>query len=86
MKGGVAAMIDAARVAREGGCGKADCDRRRRRRGIREHRRGSLVGGWKADGANRHRADGLQIGVGHKGFAWATSRRADARRNGSRRK
>ena len=40
MKGGVAAMIDAARVVRDaGGCPRAADRRRRRRRGVRQHRR-----------------------------------------------
>ena len=73
MKGGVAAMIDAVRVA---------CDR-----GFRKGRiviaavadeeyasvgADALVRDWKADRAIVTEPTDLKIGIGHKGFAWAT--------------
>ncbi len=71
MKGGVAAMIDAARVARE--------------RGFRHGRlivaavideeyaslgADALAAGWRADAAVVTEPTGLDVGVAHKGFAW----------------
>ena len=71
MKGGVAAMIDAARAAAERGW----------RRGrlivaaVVDEEYGSLgadalVAEWRADGAVVTEPTDLQIGIGHKGFAW----------------
>ena len=71
MKGGVAAMIDAARVTAE--------------RGLRRGRlivaavvdeefasigADALVKEWSADGAVVTEPTDLQVGIGHKGFAW----------------
>jgi len=71
MKGGVAAMIDAARVLRD----------RRPRQGrlvvaaVIDEEFASLgadelVRGWRADAAVVTEPTDLQIGIGHKGFAW----------------
>lgn len=70
MKSGVAAMIDAARVAREGGfAGRlivaAVIDEEYASLGA-DH----LVRAWRADAAVVTEPTDLQIGVGHKGFAW----------------
>lgn len=71
MKGGVAAMIDAARVARERGMARgrlivaAVIDEEFASLGA-----DALVRRWKADAAVVTEPTDLQIGVGHKGFAW----------------
>jgi len=70
MKGGVAAMIDAARVARERGfAGRliiaAVIDEEYASLGA-----DALVKDWRADAAVVTEPTDLQIGVGHKGFAW----------------
>jgi acetylornithine deacetylase len=71
MKGGVAAMIDAARVLSERGFGKgrlivaAVVDEEFASIGA-----DALVTGWAADAAIVTEPTDLQIGVGHKGFAW----------------
>ena len=70
MKGGVAAMIDAARVARERGfAGRliiaAVIDEEYASLGA-----DALVKEWRADAAVVTEPTDLQIGVGHKGFAW----------------
>ena len=71
MKGGVAAMIDAARIiADEGLAGGAPDRRRCRRRGVRELGADALVTRWRADGAVVTEPTDLRIAVGHKGFAW----------------
>ena len=85
MKGGVAAMIDAARVAREGGWRKgriviaAVVDEEYASIGA-----DALVGAWKADGAIVTEPTDLQIGVGHKGFACATIETRGRAAHGSR--
>jgi len=70
MKGGVAAMIDAARVVRERGfAGRliiaAVIDEEYASLGA-----DALVREWRADAAVVTEPTDLQIGVGHKGFAW----------------
>jgi acetylornithine deacetylase len=85
MKGGVAAMIDAARVVRE--------------RGLRRGRliiaavvdeefasigADALVKEWRADAAVVTEPTDLQIGVGHKGFAWFEIETAGRAAHGSR--
>ena len=71
MKGGVAAMIDAARVDRRAGTAEGASDHRRsRRRRVREHRRRCARDTVAADGAVVTEPTDLQIGIGHKGFAW----------------
>ena len=71
MKGGVAAMIDAARVARERGWDRgrliiaAVVDEEYASIGA-----DALVKEWGADAAVVTEPTDLQIGVGHKGFAW----------------
>ena len=71
MKGGVAAMIDAARLARERGFRKgrlviaAVVDEEYASLGA-----DALVTRWSADAAVVTEPTDLQIGVGHKGFAW----------------
>lgn len=85
MKGGVAAMIDAARVVRE----------RAPRRGrlivaavIDEEFASlgadALVESWTADAAVVTEPTDLQIGVGHKGFAWFEIETAGVAAHGSR--
>jgi acetylornithine deacetylase len=72
MKGGVAAMIDAARLARDRGFRKgrlivaAVVDEEYASIGA-----DALVMKWTADAAVVTEPTDLQIGVGHKGFAWA---------------
>jgi acetylornithine deacetylase len=72
MKGGVAAMIDAARLARDRGFRKgrlivaAVVDEEYASIGA-----DALVREWTADAAVVTEPTDLQIGVGHKGFAWA---------------
>ena len=71
MKGGVAAMIDAARVTAERGLAKgrliiaAVADEEYASLGA-----DALVTQWSADGAVVTEPTDLQIGIGHKGFAW----------------
>jgi acetylornithine deacetylase len=71
MKGGVAAMIDAARVARARGFRRgrliiaAVVDEEFASIGA-----DALVGRWSADAAVVTEPTDLQIGIGHKGFAW----------------
>ena len=71
MKGGVAAMIDAARVARDRGFTRgtlivaAVADEEYASLGA-----DALVTRWSADAAVVTEPTDLEIGVGHKGFAW----------------
>jgi acetylornithine deacetylase len=71
MKGGVAAMIDAARIVRDRGPRQgrliiaAVIDEEFASLGADE-----LVREWKADAAVVTEPTDLQIGIGHKGFAW----------------
>jgi acetylornithine deacetylase len=71
MKGGVAAMIDAARVTAERGLARgrliiaAVADEEYASLGA-----DALVTQWSADGAVVTEPTDLQIGIGHKGFAW----------------
>ncbi len=71
MKGGVAAMIDAARVVRDRGWDRgrlivaAVVDEEYASIGA-----DALVREWRADAAVVTEPTDLQIGVGHKGFAW----------------
>jgi acetylornithine deacetylase len=71
MKAGVAAMIDAARVVRERGPRRgrlivaAVIDEEFASTGA-----DALVADWRADAAVVTEPTDLQIGVGHKGFAW----------------
>ena len=85
MKAGVAAMIDAARLARE----------RRFRKGriviaaVADEEYASvgadaLVREWKADAAIVTEPTDLKIGIGHKGFAWATVEMKGRAAHGSR--
>src|SRR6185312_4955949 len=72
MKAGVAAMIDAARLARDRGFRKgrilvaAVADEEYASVGA-----DALVREWKADRAIVTEPTDLKIGIGHKGFAWA---------------
>jgi acetylornithine deacetylase len=85
MKGGIAAMIDAARLAAH--------------RGLRSGRlivavvvdeeyaslgADALVGEWSADGAVVTEPTDLQIGVAHKGFAWVEVETRGRAAHGSR--
>jgi acetylornithine deacetylase len=85
MKAGVAAMIDAARVARAAGFRKgrlviaAVVDEEYASVGA-----DALVREWKADAAVITEPTDLQIGVGHKGFAWATVETLGRAAHGSR--
>lgn len=85
MKGGVAAMIDAARVARERGFARgrlilaAVVDEEFASIGADE-----LVRVWRADAAVVTEPTDLQIGVGHKGFAWFEVETAGRAAHGSR--
>jgi acetylornithine deacetylase len=71
MKGGVAAMIDAARVMADNGLGAgrlivaAVVDEEYASLGA-----DALVTRWRADGAVVTEPTDLQIAIGHKGFAW----------------
>lgn len=71
MKGGLAAMIDAARVARERGFRRgrliiaAVIDEEYASLGA-----DALAADWRADAAVVTEPTGLQVGVAHKGFAW----------------
>src|SRR5262249_37298564 len=73
MKAGVAAMIDAARLARDRGFRKgtiiiaAVADEEYESLGA-----DALVREWNADAAIVTQPTDLKIGIGHKGFAWAT--------------
>jgi acetylornithine deacetylase len=85
MKSGVAAMIDAARVARASGFRKgrlvvaAVVDEEYASIGA-----DALVREWKADAAVVTEPTDLQIGVAHKGFAWAMVETRGRAAHGSR--
>jgi acetylornithine deacetylase len=85
MKGGVAAMIDAARVVRERGLHRgrlivaAVVDEEFASLGADE-----LVKAWTADAAVVTEPTDLQIGIGHKGFAWFEIETAGRAAHGSR--
>jgi len=85
MKGGVAAMIDAARVVRERGLNRgrlivaAVVDEEFASLGADE-----LVKAWTADAAIVTEPTDLQIGIGHKGFAWFEVETAGRAAHGSR--
>ena len=85
MKGGVAAMIDAARAARDHGFRKgrlviaAVVDEEYESIGA-----DALVREWKADAAIVTEPTDLQIGVAHKGFAWASIATRGRAAHGSR--
>jgi acetylornithine deacetylase len=85
MKGGVAAMIDAARLARDRGFRKgrlilaAVVDEEYASIGA-----DALVTKWSADAAIVTEPTDLQIGVGHKGFAWAEIETRGRAAHGSR--
>jgi acetylornithine deacetylase len=85
MKAGVAAMIDAVRVARERGFRKgriviaAVADEEYASIGA-----DALVREWKADAAIVTEPTDLKIGIGHKGFAWATIETRGRAAHGSR--
>jgi acetylornithine deacetylase len=71
MKGGVAAMIDAARQTAERGFARGKlivaCVVDEEYASIGAD---ALVASWRADGAVVTEPTDLQVGVGHKGFAW----------------
>jgi acetylornithine deacetylase len=85
MKAGVAAMIDAARLAQARGFRKgrliiaAVVDEEYASIGA-----DALVTAWRADGAVVTEPTDLHIGVGHKGFAWATIETRGRAAHGSR--
>lgn len=85
MKAGVAAMIDAVRLARARGFRKgriviaAVVDEEYASIGA-----DALVSQWTADGAIVTEPTDLQVGVGHKGFAWATIETRGRAAHGSR--
>jgi acetylornithine deacetylase len=85
MKGGVAAMIDAVRLARDRGFRKgrlvvaAVVDEEYASLGA-----DTLVTKWTADAAIVTEPTDLQIGVGHKGFAWAAIETRGRAAHGSR--
>lgn len=85
MKGGVAAMIDAARAARAGGFRKGRLviavvvDEEYESIGA-----DALVREWKADAAIVTEPTDLQIAIGHKGFAWASIETQGRAAHGSR--
>jgi len=85
MKAGVAAMIDAARVARDQGFRKGRLiianvvDEEYASIGA-----DALVREWKADAAVVTEPTDLQIGVAHKGFAWAMVETRGRAAHGSR--
>jgi acetylornithine deacetylase len=85
MKSGVAAMIDAVRVAQARGFRKgrlviaAVIDEEYASVGA-----DALVTAWTADGAVVTEPTDLQIGVGHKGFAWASIETRGRAAHGSR--
>jgi acetylornithine deacetylase len=72
MKGGVAAMIDAARVVAESG--GLDAGRLIVAAVVDEEHSSvgadALVADWRADAAVVTEPTGLEVAVGHKGFAW----------------
>jgi acetylornithine deacetylase len=85
MKGGVAAMIDAARVARERGFNSG----RLIVAAVVDEEFGSLgadalVTRWTADAAVVTEPTDLQIGIAHKGFAWASIETRGRAAHGSR--
>jgi acetylornithine deacetylase len=85
MKGGVAAMIDAARIARDRGFSSG----RLIVAAVVDEEFGSvgadaLVTKWKADAAVVTEPTDLQIGIAHKGFAWATIETRGRAAHGSR--
>jgi acetylornithine deacetylase len=85
MKSGVAAMIDAARLAQVRGFKRgriivaAVVDEEYASIGA-----DALVKAWRADGAVVTEPTDLQIGVGHKGFAWAAIETRGRAAHGSR--
>jgi acetylornithine deacetylase len=85
MKGGVAAMIDAVRLARDRGFRKgrvivaAVVDEEYASLGA-----DALVKAWTADAAIVTEPTDLQIGIGHKGFAWAEIETRGRAAHGSR--
>jgi acetylornithine deacetylase len=85
MKGGVAAMIDAARLAGARGFARgrvivaAVVDEEYASIGA-----DALVKEWRADAAVVTEPTDLQIGIGHKGFAWATIETRGRAAHGSR--
>ena len=85
MKGGVAAMIDAARVVRDRGVSRgrlivaAVVDEEYASIGA-----DALVTAWTADAAVVTEPTDLQIGIGHKGFAWAEIETRGRAAHGSR--
>jgi acetylornithine deacetylase/succinyl-diaminopimelate desuccinylase family protein len=85
MKGGLAAMIDAARVARSRGFNKgrivvaAVIDEEYASIGA-----DALAEAWRTDAAVVTEPTDLQIGVAHKGFAWAEIRTVGRAAHGSR--
>jgi acetylornithine deacetylase/succinyl-diaminopimelate desuccinylase family protein len=85
MKGGLAAMIDAARLARDRGFRKgrliiaAIVDEEYASIGA-----DALVAAWTADAAIVTEPTDLQIGIGHKGFAWAEIETRGRAAHGSR--
>jgi acetylornithine deacetylase len=85
MKGGVAAMIDAARVTAERGLARgrliiaAVADEEYASLGA-----DALVTQWSADGAVVTEPTDLQIGIGHKGFAWLAIETRGRAAHGSR--
>jgi acetylornithine deacetylase len=85
MKGGVAAMIDAARLAAERGLAKgrlivaAVIDEEYASIGA-----DALVREWTAEGAVVTEPTDLQIGIGHKGFAWIDIETVGRAAHGSR--
>jgi acetylornithine deacetylase len=85
MKAGVAAMIDAARLAAESGLHKgrlivaAVVDEEYASIGA-----DALAASWTADGAVVTEPTDLQIGIGHKGFAWIDIETAGRAAHGSR--
>src|SRR5688572_7002979 len=74
MKGGVAAMIDAARVVAQGTDGGLRAGRLIVAAVVDEEYASigadALVTRWRADGAVVTEPTDLQIAIGHKGFAW----------------
>jgi acetylornithine deacetylase len=85
MKGGLAAMIDAVRIVRDRGFRKgriivaAVIDEEYASIGA-----DALAVGWRADAAVVTEPTDLQIGVAHKGFAWAEIRTRGRAAHGSR--
>jgi acetylornithine deacetylase len=86
MKGGVAAMIDAARLVADGGL---DAGRLIVAAVVDEEYASlgadALVTRWRADGAVVTEPTDLQIAVGHKGFAWFEVETRGRAAHGSRR-